>query len=80
METKELLNELEKLVIGMRDGDLSKIRELTEKLMMSKDTSLEDFKTLKPIYKLLGNVDLCLRLYEKLLRDELDEDITGEEL
>lgn len=83
METKKdtvnLLTELQKLVTEVRDGNLAKISELTERIIMENDCSSEDLRILKLIYDTRNAVGLCLHLYEKWLRDALDEDITEEE-
>ena len=82
METKDtvdLLTELKELVTEVRDGNLYKISELTERIIMENDCGLEDMKMLKLVYETRNAVGLCLHLYEKWLREKLDEDITEEE-
>lgn len=83
METKKdtvnLLTELQKLVTEVRDGNLDKMSELTERVIMENDCGLEDMKMLKLVYETRNAVGLCLHLYEKWLREKLDEDITEEE-
>ncbi len=82
METKDtvdLLTELKELVTEVRDGNLSKISELTERIIMENDCGLEDMKMLKLVYETRNAVGLCLHLYEKWLREVLDEDVTEEE-
>ena len=83
METKKdtvnLLTELQKLVTEVRDGNLAKISELTERIIMENDCGLEDMKMLKLVYKTRNAVGLCLHLYDKWLREVLDEDVTEEE-
>lgn len=82
METKDtvdLLHELKELVTEVRDGDLAQISELTERLIMADNWGSEDMKMLKLIYETRNAVGLCLHIYEKWLRDALDEDVTEEE-
>ena len=78
-DTEDLLTELKELVTEVRDGNLAQISELTERIIMEKDCSSEDMKMLKLVYETRNAVGLCLHLYEKWLREKLDEDITEEE-
>lgn len=84
METKKdtvnLLTELQKLVTEVRDDKLCQISKLTEKIIMENDCSSEDLHILKLVYETRNAVGLCLHLYDKWLREVLDEDITEEEL
>ena len=64
----------------VRDGNLAKISELTERIIMENDCGLEDMKMLKLVYETRNAVGLCLHIYEEWLRDALDEEITDEEL
>lgn len=77
--TEDLLTELQKLVTEVRDGNLAQISELTERIIMEKDCSSEDMKMLKLIYETRNAVGSCLHLYDKWLREMLDEDVTEEE-
>lgn len=76
METKDtvgLLHELKELVTEVRDGNLAKISELTERIIMENDCGLEDMKMLKLVYETGNAVGLCLHLYEKWLRETLEK-------
>jgi len=83
METKKdtvnLLTELQKLVTEVRDEKLCQISELTERIIMETDCSSEDLHILKIVYETRNAVGLCLHLYEKWLREKLEEDVTEEE-
>lgn len=80
METVELLTELEGLVTDMRDGNLTQISKLTQRLIKADNWGSEDMQMLKLIYKMIDAVDLRLHIYEEWLRDALDEDNDREEL
>lgn len=79
METKDTVDLLTELVTEVRDDKLAQISELTERIIMENDCGLEDMKMLKLVYETRNAVGLCLHLYEKWLREKLDEDITEEE-
>lgn len=82
METKDtvdLLHELKELVTEVRDGDLAQISELTERIIMADNWGSEGMKMLKLVYETRNAVGLCLHIYEKWLREVLDEDVTEEE-
>lgn len=78
--TVELISEIEELVTDLRDSNLTKISKLTKELIMADNWDDEDMLMLKVVYKMIDAVDLRLHAYEEWLRDELEEEITDEEL
>lgn len=83
METKKdtvnLLTELQKLVTEVRDGNLTQISKLTKRLILADCWGIDDMQMLEIVSNMIDAVDLRLHLYEKWLREKLEEDVTEEE-
>lgn len=78
-DTVNLLTELQNLVTEVRDGNLTQISKLTKRLILADCWGIDDMLMLEIVSNMIDAVDLRLHLYEKWLRDALEEDITDEE-